>query len=429
MSITQPICQPICQPIVSKLTDYVGSGARTAFSAAKKIIQDGASDANILIIGDSTGNETSEWVYLFSQWLSSEYPTHSVSYYLWGTTSYAAPVSISTGSGPRKINIWNCSVAGSSPSYVVGSLLAASVVNVNPDAIVWNHGHNIVTDYTINPALCRGRFMQAIEQVRQAAPGVPHVAIRQNPRRDDDQMAGVVSSLDAVSALYGDMKLIDVYSRFISAGKPSGWYADNIHPNATGSAEWVEVVKSFWRSSSSAIVIAEPAFLDTAGTNLISNADFNSGYAGGTPTGWTVIGTPTGTVETTIVDSPSTQSLQIDGTVAGSGYYRLISSIDAIKGKTATLAIRQYVPAGSSGTTGRISLLYNNGASVSIDARGQGAEGVGGWRWQIIQGLPIPSNATFVRVYIYADTAASAGSTAYYGRAILVEGDLPRDMA
>lgn len=406
-----------------------GGGGASAFSAAKAAIVADAGDVNILVIGDSTGNETTEWVYLFADWLGDQYPTHSVDYYLWGGSAYGAASSLSTGSGANKINVWNCSVAGSSPNYVVGSLLAASVVNVSPDCIIWNHGQNIVTDYTINPALCRGRFLQAMEQVRQALPGVPHAAVRQNPRRDDNQMAGVVESLDAVAALYGDLRLIDVYARFIAAGKPSGWYADNVHPNATGSAEWVEVVKSFWRGSASGAVVGGAALLDTSGTNLLNNADFGASYAGGTPSGWSTTGTPTGTVENTIVEAPATQSMQVDSTAASSSYTFSFVPSEAIKGSTVTLAVRQYVPASQPATAGRIAILYTAGSSVSIDARGQANEGVGGWRWQIIQGVAIPSNATLVRVYLYADTGASAGTTVYYDRAVLVAGSTPRDRA
>lgn len=44
-------------------------------------------DAVMLVIGDSTGNETIEWVYLFLQGLAARYPTHTVRYYLYDSTA------------------------------------------------------------------------------------------------------------------------------------------------------------------------------------------------------------------------------------------------------------------------------------------------------------------------------------------------------
>ena len=53
----------------------------------------GLQDTNVFIETDSTGNETTEWVYLFSQWLASRYSTHTVVYRLFdnATKTYSSP--------------------------------------------------------------------------------------------------------------------------------------------------------------------------------------------------------------------------------------------------------------------------------------------------------------------------------------------------
>jgi hypothetical protein len=55
--------------------------------------------ACILVLGDSTGNETNEWVFTTSQWLASQFPNYTFSYRLWNDTSqsYDMPINIQTG--------------------------------------------------------------------------------------------------------------------------------------------------------------------------------------------------------------------------------------------------------------------------------------------------------------------------------------------
>lgn len=55
---------------------------------------------NVAVLGDSTGNQTNEWVYLAAQSLGTNFPALRVNYYLWAsnTTNYDAAIQIQAGS-------------------------------------------------------------------------------------------------------------------------------------------------------------------------------------------------------------------------------------------------------------------------------------------------------------------------------------------
>jgi hypothetical protein len=406
-------------------------GRRTtinSFSAVKLMLEQDMDDVNILVMGDSTGDASNEWAYLFAAWLGATYPRFSVDYYLWTAGAYAAPVALTTGSGAHKLNFWNASVAGASPVYHMGGTFTAAVVTPSPDVLIWNHGHNLA-GFAV--ALQRGEFVGAMDQVRIAMPDLPHVAFRQNPRRDDDQMTQVVNHLDDLAADYGDVLLVDAYSLFLARQKHTSLYTDNQHPNAAGEQLFLEAVQQKWRATRvSGVVDPVPAFLSSSVTNLLANADFSDvSYAGGTPTSWTATNTPTCVVESTIVDSGKTQSLKMTGTTAQARISQSLTGgfATALRGKKVSFAVRQYVPAGSAATVGWISLTSSGGGTVSASAS-RGTTGVDGWRWYVLSGLEVGASATAVTCALASDSAANADSTVYYDRAILVEGEFPRDM-
>ena len=420
----KPTRSPIARAARAITGPVVGGGAAiTSLSSARLAIADDAGDVNLLFIGDSTGDATNEWIYLFAQWLATEYPTHSVSYRLWSTTSYAAASALSTGSGANTIHIWNASVAGTAPIHHMGSNFAAAITNTNPDLIVWSHGHNLLAQ----EGLARAEFVGPMDQVRLALPSVPNAAVRQNPRRDDNNMAVTVADLDALAEDYGDLTLIDAYSLFVAQGKSSSLYSDNVHPNAAGIQLFLQAAKAAWngsRAGDSDAVTA--AFLASLGTNLLANADFSDpSYVGGTPTGWSVTGDAVCTLETTIVDAGKSQSMKVASTASSSGLQQNISTPSALSNKQATIAVRMYVPAGQSITAAGVNLLRLTPVSSYTISRGN--SGVDGWRWFVVTTRNLGAFAAF-RVTLNT-IAAATSSTVYIDRAILVEGESPRDVA
>ncbi len=60
---------------------------------------DAGADCSMVLVGDSTGNNTDEWFYLFAQWLADRYPNYTVEHRLWNDTNkcYDRPTNIQTG--------------------------------------------------------------------------------------------------------------------------------------------------------------------------------------------------------------------------------------------------------------------------------------------------------------------------------------------
>jgi len=77
------------------LADPALSAALAPLVAALK----SGSDTSALLIGDSTGNGTDEWFYLFGQWVASQFPAYTVEHRLWNDTTkaYGRPTYIQTG--------------------------------------------------------------------------------------------------------------------------------------------------------------------------------------------------------------------------------------------------------------------------------------------------------------------------------------------
>ncbi|WP_216649442.1 hypothetical protein, partial [Klebsiella pneumoniae] len=73
------------------------------------------------------------------------------------------------------------------------------------------------------------------------------------------------------AAITAGFSQVDVFLLLQIAGKPSVWYMDNIHPNATGDAKIFDLVKNLfvWPASPSRFI---PGL--AAGTSLLMNGDF-----------------------------------------------------------------------------------------------------------------------------------------------------------
>jgi hypothetical protein len=218
------------------------SEAYSSLSALKRAIRANAGDVNILVLGDSTGNESTEWVVLLSRWLGVEYQTHSVSYRLWDDASnvYGAATVPIVGSGANIIRVWNCSVGGTASNYFMAGTnpakWAAGVTALpSIDLVMWNYGHNQLGQ----PASV---FLGPIDEVRAAYPTTPAVVTIQNPWRDDDSYAPTAAILAAIPSQRAFVSTVDVYSAYLALGKPSNLYVDVVHPSISGSRVWRDVV-------------------------------------------------------------------------------------------------------------------------------------------------------------------------------------------
>jgi hypothetical protein len=434
--VIRAVHREVVRPITRAIDEVVRSGGTlSAFSSTKLAIQEQAADVNILVVSDSTGLNNDRWVYMFSQWLATENPTHSVSYRLWndGGNVYGSAVPLGTGTGSRTIHVWNAAVSGSLAYHVTGAKQAAAITAVPADLIIFNHGLNHIYGppaLNVGEALIRGELMMGYEAARLAHPNAGFAAWKQNARRDDVGMTDVVKEIDDALTSYGDATILDVYSVFMAQGKNPSLYADNSHPSTAGTALYLDIIQARWRSAiaSGAHPKVGPQ-LAKLGTNLLDNGKFTA-FAGSVPDGWSAISGVDAVKDAGVVDGAAPYSVKLTGTAAGGRLFQNLpaAALNAAKGKSLTLAVRQYIPPGSASSVGRIALQYTDGTSTFANGRSN-TSGHGGWRWNIIAGFDIPPTATAVAVNLYCDSAANSTSTAYYDRAILVIGDDPRNVA
>lgn len=430
MSVLSPVLQPILQPVLSSLTRAAlpGSGL-SAFSAAKYAIQQGAVDVNILVVGDSTGDATTEWVYLFGQWLGGQHPTHSVSYRVWNSSTlvYDPAISLGTGSGSRTIRIWNASVSGSRPTSWTGDWFPA-IAGSNADIVLWSHGHNIYLS-NAEPRLIRGDFLACMEPARQALPTAIHAMVIQNAHRDDTLTETLVAPvIRAICNDRGDTGVIDVCAAFLAAGKTPSLYLDNIHPNAAGEALWAQTVARYWQNSGPASRSTKPSWLDGIATNYIASARPVAANGSLNP-GWAINGAGvTVAADTTVVDAGSTYSCKLTKPLGTFGLRCTVNSATTapLRGKTVTMLVRMFIPEGNDTASGRIG-ISSTPAGTSLNWPSP-VTGQGGWRWQVLPGHVVPDeNNSALRIDVDQSSVTPSGTVTYIDRVILVEGTIPID--
>jgi hypothetical protein len=404
------------------------SAAPTGFTTLRNKINAGTQDATVLFISDSRGNETSEPLYLFALDLAAAHPTHTVEYYLANQSTFAgydAPVTVQTGTGSRKIKVYNAAASGSVPAFFMGSRRAALIEAVSPDVVIWNHGAN-----TWN---VRGEFMMGMELVRLLHPNAPFVGILPYPFRDDTVVEGRVADIQAIFADYTDTLLVDHYNPMKDAGKPSGYYLDNAHSSATGSAFLRNKLRDAYLLTRPGTVAVTPAGISANTTaNLLGDGHFTDLIASGYPTSpWQSLSSPVIANETTIKPSDAASSLKLTGPTAMGRIVQYLDATALAAAKAAgwvTLAVKLYVPAGSATSVGRIGISQGGTGAVSETMRAGALQGNDEWVWSFIS-LPVAATITSLSAILYCDSSANASSTVYYETATLVAGRLPKDLA
>jgi hypothetical protein len=414
------------------------AGLPNAFSRLKQRLAQGKS-ASVLVIGDSTGNASPEWPFLFGPGVTALYPAVTSRIRTWstGTTAYETSwTTLSTGSGSPVLSIHNFSVSGSQTYYGLGALFAKAMMWVDPDVIIINHGHN---HNSTALAASRGAFYALIETLLLAHPGVPIAFIRQNPKQDNDTMAAIVALVDEIGAARG-ITTIDAYSAFIAAGKPTSLYdGDNTHPNAAGQLLFHAAVMGCFNEAS--LVAPQDGKQSSfavpvrAEANLLTNGNFATWTTNpGTPDGWTKAGAGTMTPEkeTTIVaDAGRAYSVKLLGTGGASWIAQSITgdALTAVKGKSLCLAIKRYVSSASSTSTlGKGAIIATSTSLGSVSAEiASYVTNQTGWVWWALSGFDVPEDTTALEVRLYHDNAATPStSPAYFDQACLTFGPLPK---
>lgn len=201
--------------------------------ALDKLARDGE-PAIILVIGDSTGNNASEWVYLLGDRLVAQ-TGRPVTIRPWSDEDTAYGQDVSTPGSGAPITILNYSAPGRGPDYALENFNKAATGR--PDLAIINHGHN-----TSGPDLdnALGRIALRLTTQWDQPPAI--MATIQNPRTDNTvQSEAAIRAARNFGDRRPDVTMIDVAAAFEKQGTEA-LLGDGVHPNAAGQQVWTETV-------------------------------------------------------------------------------------------------------------------------------------------------------------------------------------------
>lgn len=371
------------------------------------------------------------WVYQVAQWLASQYPAYTVTYYTFTGSgfggSWSGATTLQTGTGSATLAIYNGAVSGTQEQYALASTRLNSMVRaLQPDLTFLAYGHNDSAEIT--------RFgwrMKALaHSVLQVAPLSELCMVAQNPEGANTYQQQRVAEVARVARQTG-AGFVNFCQAFIDAD--ASWATDllnndQVHPNSAGVAVEVNAVAAgLYQAQYVQPAPPVASGFAKAGLNLLNQADF-SDYRGASAilNGWTM------TACTASQDSTNYENargfavkLTSDGSTT---WAKIAQSIPAngLQGEYVTVAVRMYVPSAQTddATIGSVSLGDNingtNTSLVSINCRD-------GWHWALISGQ-IAATASTITVSVNVDSSNSHASNITVDRVVAVVGDEPRDI-
>lgn len=197
-------------------------------AAAQALAQPGA---RVVVLGDSTGDDTGEWVHLWARSLGTERGATLLRWDAFGDAGYVAAQSFG-GVGPD-VTVRNGSVTGTRASYAMEHL--DLLVPDDTDLVLLSYGHNHGPEDVQQVA-------ELVRRVRAGAPEAEVVLVLQNPQLDDAH-AEVRQAVEDI-AEREQVPTIDVARAFAEAPRPIGeLLVDRVHPSAEGSQVWARTVE------------------------------------------------------------------------------------------------------------------------------------------------------------------------------------------
>jgi lysophospholipase L1-like esterase len=217
---------------------------------------DSGQSAVITLLGDSTGNEPSEWFYTLSVWLAGRNPTHRTTYRMWSDPLQAYDTATVLGAGAASgpaLTIYNASVPGTKAGYATDPTRFAKLTAHVSDLYVINYSHNegAATTY---PGYAD---LTSALQARHPAAGI--IPVLQNPEgpgaagKTGQQIAAHDQRIQIIRTLAGENRwpVIDAYSAFRADGRSQATLVlDGVHPSPAGHAIWAAVAQKVFLDQS-----------------------------------------------------------------------------------------------------------------------------------------------------------------------------------
>lgn len=195
----------------------------------------GADDVTLLVVGDSTGDERTEWVALWAARMADE--GARVTYRDWvpGEERWTDDP-LTLGDGDRHVTIVNASQAGARPGYPLARRLLPDAA----DLVLVSFGHNGTREQEV------AEMRQLLDRLAQDYPDAPVGVIAQNPALGGSAEHSRANR-EAVEqvARARDLPVIDVHGAFVDHGDVESLLVDDLHPSDAGSRLWAETVHRF----------------------------------------------------------------------------------------------------------------------------------------------------------------------------------------
>ena len=236
----QDIPRTTSGPWVDAATRASESSHAAATGAAGEVARElteraGADDVTLLVVGDSTGDERTEWVALGAARMAGE--GAEVTYRDWvpGEERWTDDP-LTLGDGDRHVTIVNASQAGARPGYPLARRLLPDAA----DLVLVNFGHNGTREQEV------AEMRQLLDRLAQDYPDAPVGVIAQNPALGGSAEHSRANR-EAVEqvARARDLPVIDVHGAFVDHGDVESLLVDDLHPSDAGSRLWAETVHRF----------------------------------------------------------------------------------------------------------------------------------------------------------------------------------------
>lgn len=427
---------------ISSSASEIDGSAKLAHPSVSKFLtclNNNNKHISILVNSDSTGNETNEWVYLFAQWLATNYPVYTVRYRIWNTSTfdYDAPISINVGSGIYNLDIFNFAIGGTTPKYMLAKYFTKACKNIinqaiypntstSVDLLIMNHGHNI---YHRSKEQAEFMYADGLESILSIHNSCSVIGIKQNPLRDDNTAESKHNAVENYILKRG-IALANVYSKFIKLNKIPSLYADNVHPSTglgtqespTGTRLFLESIIEHLSKTVIKSGLAFNSKFNLTKKNLLPNGDFSIWTTPtNPPDGWTCSYCTPSQDSINFENIAIQKSLKVVSNGTGSAFVEYIVPsyiLNSVKGKFLTLSARMYInSANTDGNSGLIRVLTSSNSEIWTSAW-TNAE-FDAFVWSSIY-FHLKETDTFLKIRIY--TGVNSGAIVNIDRVVLGKG-------
>lgn len=205
---------------------------RPPVAAAVGLLDDPTREWTLTVLGDSTGNDTNEYVFLLAKQLSDAH-NRPVIIHRWTNDAYESEMRIGAGRY-APLHIWNGSVPGTTGEYALDHLEA---IAPKADLTILNYGHNYKGAWNTETVT-----LQLVNAVDGQHGNGAMLFMFQNPQNPETPDSEATSQKIREMVTTANYEAVDVYQAFKATGDIAPLMHDNIHPNPAGSQVWADAV-------------------------------------------------------------------------------------------------------------------------------------------------------------------------------------------